>query len=277
MTIQGDYTRPYDVRNLYLSSSGSSDDGLILGICQQVSREIDDLTNRRFYPRIETRYYDYQNAFRLTLDDDLLDLTTLTNGDSTTIAAASYKLYPLNATPKTAIQLLTTEDNWALPTSGEPYGAITVNGVWGYHPRYTDAWRTSGAVLTAALSDASTVTLSCTASVVQTGDLLKLGSEYLYATAITSGSSNNVTVERGVNGTTAASALIGATLYKWTVSPEISNLATRAAAGYYKLRQNPMQETIVVDGTVFQTPKDVNAYLRKNLENMSGLHRLGFA
>lgn len=63
----------------------------------------------------------------LLVDEDLLTVTTLTNGDGTEISSADYVLVPRNVTPKIGIQLLSSAsweqdvDSW-----------ISVEGTWGY-------------------------------------------------------------------------------------------------------------------------------------------------
>jgi hypothetical protein len=97
------------------------------------SRLIDNICGgRTFYGRTETRYYDTPEDDTLFLDDDLLTITTLTNGDATTITSADYHLLPKNETAKHSIKLkdsstLSWEDN-----NGYDELAISVAGTWGY-------------------------------------------------------------------------------------------------------------------------------------------------
>ena len=51
-------------------------------------------------------------------------------------------------------------------------------------------------------------------------------------------------------------------------------MARRAAAAYTKLRANPLAETVQVDGVQFNTPKDVIAWMEKQLRGL-GLVRTG--
>jgi len=111
------------------------DDAVIEDIIEAVSRWIDGKTARTFYARAgETRYYDTPDGRELWLDDDLLAVTTLTNGNGSVVAAADYVLLPNNASPKYAIKLLAgTSITWERkPTYNTPERAITVLGNWGY-------------------------------------------------------------------------------------------------------------------------------------------------
>ena len=99
---------------------------------------IESQTNRTFEAATDTRYYDRSaldphNSRLLNLyNDDLLTVTTLTNGDSssTAIAATNYWLVPRNDGPPYHGILLKTDisDYWEFDTD---YW-VTVAGTWGY-------------------------------------------------------------------------------------------------------------------------------------------------
>lgn len=271
MTYRGEYTTVSAVRSL-ANANQTTDDALLLDVIRDVSQQIDDITGRHFYPVSEDRNYDMiPGTHRLVVDDDLLAVTALTNGDGTTIASTDYKLYPLNVTPKFEIQLLTTQTHWQEASTGEPWAALTVGGIWGYHPRYSDAWRNTGTTSASATSAETNIPATTTAN---PGDLLMIGAEYLYYSSASSGS---MVVERGTNGTTSGSMAASATVWRWNVTPDIEMLTRRAVVALYRLRSNPIADTVTIDGVTFATPKDVTAYLRSTLEKFAGLTRLGFA
>jgi len=273
----GEYATVSSVRSAYLDSTQSSDDALILKIVRQVSREISEITNRKFYPRIETHYFDTPIGADLYLDDDLLEMTALTNGDGNTIAVSEYKLYPLNLTPKEKITLLATSGKiWSTAGDGSDNGAISLAGVWGCHDDYANAWQDTGAVLSAGITGTAT-SFTVGNGLVQAGQMLAIDDEYLYArTAVSGDTSDTITVIRGVNGSTAAAHESAAVVMAWQPGYEIEMLAAQAVAAYYRLRSNPGMETVMIDGAAFSTPKDVHAYMRKRLESL-GLLRLGLA
>jgi hypothetical protein len=118
-----------------VTSTSAADDGVIETLIEGASRKFDILTGRTFYARTETHYYDAPEDGRTLeiMDDDLLSITTLTNGDGTAITSTYYALYPGNSSPKykvvikpSSAYLLT-----ASPTDGE-INAITIVGSWGY-------------------------------------------------------------------------------------------------------------------------------------------------
>ena len=130
------------------------DDGVIEDIIADASRLIDQVCNRTFYSRTETRYYDipsapYSNQYEvrsiesgvLKFDDDLLAITTLTNGDGTTIASTQYNLLDYNKPRKHSLQLKDSSTvNWTADASGNTRAVISIAGTWGYVNRAaTDA------------------------------------------------------------------------------------------------------------------------------------------
>jgi len=68
------------------------DDETLNDIITRASRLFDKLTRRTYYARTETRYYGVPDTRELALDDDLLTITTLTNGDGVVLTATEYYL-----------------------------------------------------------------------------------------------------------------------------------------------------------------------------------------
>ncbi len=129
----GDYTTLEKMQELMnIDSESDVDDGVISEMIAQASKVIENLTGRTFYARTETHYYDTPALQDLIIhDDDLLSVTSLTNGDGSTIASSSYVLLPQNTNPKYGIRLKSGLALWNESTYG-PQGAITVTGTWGY-------------------------------------------------------------------------------------------------------------------------------------------------
>jgi hypothetical protein len=135
MTITNGYATLAQIKALAkITSSDVTDDAVIEDMITQSSRLVDTMTGRTFYARAaETRYFDTPRGLTLELDDDLISITTLTNGDATTIAGTAYKLYPLNSSPKWKITLLASSNiQWQLDANGDSNGAISILGSWGY-------------------------------------------------------------------------------------------------------------------------------------------------
>lgn len=272
MTTQANYTTVNDVRSTYLAAQETVDDALIAQLITTTSREIEAMSNRHFYPRVETRYYDVPRTFApLLFDDDLLSLTTLTNGDGTAFTAGEYVLYPLNKTPKEEVRLQNSSSTrWQTGSNGDAFSVISAAGIWGYHDDYSSAWIDGGITLSGSAGIADTA-LSFSAS-VYSGQLLNIDGEYIAPLA--SGSSA-VSVARAVNGSTSGSHAQGASVTEWDYGM-IGALCRQAVAAYYRLRANPVGETISIDGQTFATPKDVRAYISKAISTL-GAQRMGFS
>ena len=276
MTYYDELTTVRQVRFLQLNSTSTSDDSLLLSMIRQASHDIEFETHRKFSPIIDTRYYDAPNHGPLLLDDDLLELTTLSNGDGTAFGASEYKTYPLNTTPINRIVILgSSPAQWSRDDSGNAEGAINLAGVWGYHPDYISAWLDTTAVLGSNISTSAT-TLTCATGLVFAGDLIKVDDEYMHISSVVVSTSDTATVVRSVNGSTAAVHSTSAIINRWNVYDSIANIAVAAAVGYYNLRTNPTRDTIQLDNGLFVTPKDVKAFIRAQVQEL-GIIRTGFA
>jgi hypothetical protein len=104
---------------------------------EAVSRWIDSYTGRTFYSRTaETRRFDVPDVgdkHLLMLDDDLISVTTLTNGDAEVLTTADYVLLPANGTPKYAIKIKDISSKfWSYNSDNSTEQVITVVGSWGY-------------------------------------------------------------------------------------------------------------------------------------------------
>jgi len=127
-----------------LGVTSTSDDGLLSALITQASRRIDALCARRFYTPTadETRVFDLPADVRgdLWLDEDLYSLTSVVNGDGTTIAADTYVLLPANKTPKYALRLRAARGVvWRYNATGDSEQVIQVVGKWGYSASAPDA------------------------------------------------------------------------------------------------------------------------------------------
>uniref|UniRef100_UPI002B6D25C9 hypothetical protein n=1 Tax=Aggregatilinea sp. TaxID=2806333 RepID=UPI002B6D25C9 len=197
-------------RSLGLSAVQHTDDDLLLDLLGAASRLVERHTGRSFYPRRAVRALDYTGPGLLLLDDDLLDLHALTNGDGTGIALEVVRALPANEAVKSSLILDRTR---ALFTYHDmPLAAIEVDGTWGCHPDWAHAWIDSGDdVQTDPLGADETVIAVADADGPWMGDgprfspgrLLRIGSEYLIVLAVDT-TDDLLTVERGANGTTAS-------------------------------------------------------------------------
>ena len=129
------YATTADIK-AYLGISGTGDDVLLADLLQSAGAAIDTYTNRAFAVTGDTTRYldavgDHIRGYTLYLDRDLCQITSVVNGDGTTVTTSQYTTIPRNETPYRALRLLgsaglvwTYSDDWE--------GAIAVTGRWGY-------------------------------------------------------------------------------------------------------------------------------------------------
>ena len=251
--------KTYGISNAVIDEA---DDAILEKIIGSASRYIDNQTGRTFYPRVETRYYNAVSSRKMWLDDDLLEVISLTNGEGTAIVATSYNLLPLNEYPKYAVNLIPSSNiYWQLDSSSNEEGVIDLEGIWGYHERYaTDAWKEI-TTLTAGINDVVVAFLMVnTASINEMGgQLIRVDDEIM---RVEGKAFTAVTVERGVNGSTAAAHLIAAPVYLWTYPDDITNCCWDIVNGIYKRRtgENASSTSVLTSAGVIVTPRDITDY-----------------
>ena len=128
-----DYATLAEVKT-YIGTDKATGDTLLSDLITQASRDIDIHCQRTFTARAETRSFDaLADVYGrdLLLDDDLLSVTALTNGNGSVLAASEYVLLPANQSPKYAIRLkASASEFWTY--DADPEEAISVVGSWGY-------------------------------------------------------------------------------------------------------------------------------------------------
>lgn len=174
---------------------------------EAASRKIDKELGRFFYPKLQTRYFDwppkdaprqslgwevdetyYITSIRgrqvLTLDEDFLTLSangvTAKNG-TVTIADADIYLEPVNEGKpykRLEINAATSNANSVFQSSTTPQRAIAVTGYWGY----SDETETAGTISGISSGTTDTSGVVSNASLVEVGDTLLIESEQLQVT-----------------------------------------------------------------------------------------------
>ena len=209
-----------------LGISDTTDDASLKLAMESVSRFIDTHCQRHFFVETRTRYFTTDRADELIVPD-LLAVTTLStdgDGDRTyedTWAATDFDLLPFNALlespprPYTRIAITPYGDySFAVVAKG-----VSLLGKWGYSENLA-ALDTLGAAITTTTATTLTATTGTSWSAGQT---VLIGSEQMHVQSV---ATNTVTVTRGVNGTTAATALNGAaaSLYSYPMVNEAALL-----------------------------------------------------
>lgn len=219
----------------FIPNSTNANTTMLEQSIEAASRAIEGATGKLFYPSIKTNSYDLPRGYfssELCLKDDLLELLTFTNGDATTLAATEFDLWPYNWYPKASVILKDTSDySYQAPTSGDTHGVIDVLGVWGYHQNYSVAWLT-GSTLNGAISSTSATSVTVTSGTsFVAGHIIRVDNELMRVTNVVT---NTLTVDRGWNGSTAATHLTGVTAYIWRAQADIIRATLIQAARLYR-------------------------------------------
>ena len=251
------------------SSNWSSDSAIMTRIVEASSVRIDNYMGMQsFGPRSETRYYDIgsgslrrstQNIRNSTggniigpssamvnavpLDRWLVSVTgTITSYKSTDRAESEsldegynndYWLLPYNTSPKVEIEL--NEDTSKGFHGGQQTLADT--GVWGYSNDLSGEKTTTGTIAT----ETETAWGVEDASTLNTAQTIKVDDEQMYITGI---SSNTLTVERGVNGTTAATHTAGTSVYTYVYPTLVVQACLDLSKIYFRDRDLGVTQTI---------------------------------
>lgn len=242
------------------ASTDATDDGVINNLLEMASRFIDMQTRRQFYPSIETRLYDVPSDRAIILDNDLLALTTLTNGDATTVSASDLTLRGSRSPYWSIAPKDTSSIFWTYSSTGSREQVLSVLGTWGYHEQYTQrAWLQVG-TLSAAITDTTTLAFSATTGhSISAGNILRIDNElYNVVTAAT----NTITpIVRGDNGSTAATHLNGAAIYAWQPMEGAKQSCLEIANSTYQKRfgRNTGESATITAAGVVLTPADIPA------------------
>lgn len=242
---------------------------------------IDDFTGYWFDDRIlQLGFNGNVGKFNPTLyltELPLVSVLSLVNGNGDVIDSANYTLLPTGTYPKQKVRLA-QGFYWRGPNdpAGSSSGlycyplnrladiayaedAIQIAGHWVYHRNYLRAWRLLSLTVGTGGIDDSATTLPISASVglaFDVGSILRVttgdATEQMLVTGPIADSTpegfdtDEVTVERGYNGTEAIAHVAGNTLELWQPETVITQSAEMAAAALYKSRDNATGDTQIV-------------------------------
>ncbi len=227
-------------RYLGLDAGQTAADDLLLMMLGAASRLIEGYAGRRFYPQRAIRRYPVSDQHRLLLDDDLLTLHSLTNGDGQPVSLDAVHLCPGGLV---ASSLILDRTRAIFVHSGDPVHAISVEGTWGFHPAWASAWQDSGdsvqddplsaAATTLTVSDADAPLSGGVGGRFAVGQLLRIGEEYLHVLAVDTGT-NTLTVERAANGTAALNHARGAAIAIYRPPEDVRQACLRVVHWLYR-------------------------------------------
>ena len=273
-------------------SSGWTSDAIILRrILETASLRIDDYVGMQsFGARTDTKYFDigtgssrdtvqlYEYAGNNTdigVGDRLVQsiplgawlvspatVTSYSGTDRTTSETLTegynndFFLTPYNSTPK--IELKMNEDTAKALNAGQQ--TLSIAGTWGYSNDTTGALTTTGAITSTSVvswgvNDATDLEVATT---------ILVDTEQMYITGI---SSNTLTVERGVNGTTAATHTSGASVYTYIYPSDVVQACLDLGRIFFRDRDAGVTPTL---GTGEQEVTKSNVDAKSVLKTLDG-------
>lgn len=221
------YATYTDVEQQAGIATGTAATTVLASFMEAASRIIDRRMGRHFYTVSKTRYYDGARSGFL-LVPDLLSVSSFTADtdedgvydDETWVDGTDYFLenakqwddrYPKNVIRESG------RGSYSFGVSPKRYKII---GIWGYGDGTRAApWDLLVPTATVATTSGTTLTLSAGTTALFTGNTILVGTEQMFISSY-AGTGTSVTVERGVNGTTAATHS-SAVMYKAAYPREI--------------------------------------------------------
>jgi len=243
-----------------LGITDTTDDSRLRKLMRDASRGVDGHCRRTFYPLRETRYFDHPwDASVLRLDRELLEVVTFTtqNGAITPLPGDYYLMCGQveGMQPYDRIAMRVDGDYPTLSYNETEQRANAITGIWGYHEDWANAWEAVDALAAGITAAATTLTVADADGADLDGltprfmvqQLIKVGSETMYVTAKVAGTTNSLTVRRGVNGTTAAIQAISAPVSVFRPMEAVARATMMQAARLWK-RKDTAFATVVGPG-----------------------------
>lgn len=266
------------------SATNAVEDAKLFEKIRQVSQRVNHFYQTRrplFLPYVEDRKFRADGTRINSLDntfffrDYLLALSTVTLGTQVLTVGSAVEAWPTIPTPYQYLRLLDYSTSWYdYCTSSTPAPLfLTINGTWGYHSDYANAWLLTTTLTVDPLTNTSITVTDIDGTDgygrspwISPGALLKIDNEFLLVTA-TNTSTNVATVKRGMYGTTGVAHNIGTGVYVWQVEDVIRRMVARQSAFLYA-RMGAYETSNVTDIGIANYPSDLLAELRGTVQGL---------
>jgi hypothetical protein len=220
---------------LGISSTDTQDDPRLVRALQTATHTLHRENRRTFSPHRATHYHSLNlcDVREICLEDDLLALISITNGDNTPI--------PLTDVIVLYDSVLHLLNNRYFVYDDSPINAIAVTAIWGWHNDWTRAWRNSNdSPQTALNSSQSTISVADADGVdgdnstprFSIGDLLRCEDEYMVVIGVNI-TTNVLTVARGAHGTLASTHAQNTPVYRYQPPADVVNACLQVATACY--------------------------------------------
>lgn len=185
-------------------------------------------SGRRFLPLQATLAHRARDPRELILRDDLLQLQRLVNGDGRDVDPREVQTLPVASQGSVSVLRLNGAQRFSGPE------AVQVTGLWGWHERWSEAWRGE---VDQVQDDPLTVTATTLrvrdGSRFEAGQLLRLGDEYLRLLAVDA-AGHTLRVQRGAQGTRAVEQGQETAIDVYQPPATVTLLCLRLAAWLYR-------------------------------------------
>lgn len=246
-----------------MQSDATIDDALLLRYIRTASRRVDNLLSARrsrpyFEPYNEERQYRIDtrriNSTYNTFDmrENLLSFSVVAI-DGMAVTSSTVQ-YPPLVTPFRQLRLTNFSRSWYTYNSDFPPFFVSITGVWGYNDDYDNAWLATSTLNGNITDSANTIDVAVgDGTSFSPGMLLQINLEYMRVTAI---ALDELTVERGVNGSTASAHANGDAVNVWQATDDIVNMVARQAGALYA-RRGKYEVVDVAGAGIAQYPQDL--------------------
>ena len=230
----------YQLRaHLGLRPEETADDHRLLWALGAATRHCERYTGRKLLPHHATHYHDFDRRHpkELLLEDDLLELSGVTNGDGRSIPLAQLRRIPNARQPASALRL---NNGTQFVYRDTPLAAVAVAGIWGWHDDWSRAWRDTGATVQEDPLTAAAVTLGAPAEEevaggtprFQVGQLLRIEEEFLQLRRIETVQDGSLllTVSRGVQDSSPRAHAAGTAIHRYHPPDDLAQAVLQLAA-----------------------------------------------
>jgi hypothetical protein len=238
-------------------AAGDGDDDIFKRMTLAASMFIVGECRRMFSPFKATRLQDWKSPTRLQLDEDLLEITSIT--DSTgAFSASDYTTMPRNATPYNIIEAV---GNRQFTYSTKRQGAIIVVGTWGFHPNAASMWVDTTTINMVGNLNNSEKSITLTdVDDVKTLSIIRTESEWMLVTDRNTTTKVITVRKRGDFGTSAAAHDNSTAVYVYSVPEDIRQSIIGLCLYLYEVRDNYGTQFGSVDG-IIEVAKSAPAYI----------------
>lgn len=238
------YATPTEIKSQLgdgISQDITKYDPALIKMIGAVSRLIDDITGRLFYPSYGYRYYDGSGNTRLWIEDciDLIDLQySVDSGLSyTAYGSGDYlKTRAGDINSPASYNLLVGSLSGVNPVFYPGQRSIKVSGWWAYHENRLAAWEKADQLDAQLLAGASQATVKSAGGFdlfginprFQQGQIIKIENEIMIV-ALVDPADNKLNLIRGQNGSVDATHAKDTNIYVWKPAQLVSQACVMQA------------------------------------------------